>query len=276
MRTAMAMAAVLALGAGGDDQPTSTPPSPVGPADYKLVIAMYGVAKEPISTTELVVHKGRAFLFNPGPPLEVMIHDPSAGRLEMIDLKRKIRSEISLKKLDEYTNKLHDAIAAASTKREAQGGKGNQIAAAMSRDLIDPRFSTSYDPAAHRLRLTSPTIEVEGDGVPEPDEARLASIHATLVALAKMDAVRDPRDLPPFPRLEALRALVVDHRLRPTELTFIYRLAGAPQKLRWTFRLEPALTNREREAIATVEAIHELCRYARFNRYGPTTRNVPK
>ena len=276
MRSAMAIVAVLAMGAAGEDQPATPRPGPGVPADYKLVIAMYGVAKEPISKTELVVHKGRAFLFKPGPPLEVIIHDPSTGRLEMIDLKRKIRSEISFKKLDDYGNQLHDAIAAASAKREALGGKGNQVAAAMSRDLIDPHFAASYDSASHRLRLSNTTIDVEARGEPETDEARLAAIHATLAALARMDSVRDPQDIPPFPRLEALRALVVDHRLRPTELTFVFRLAGPPQKIRWTFRMEPSLTKRELEAIATVEAIHELCRFARFNRYGPTERKAPK
>ncbi|WP_406701013.1 hypothetical protein V5E97_19695 [Singulisphaera sp. Ch08] len=272
MRSAIAIAAVLALGASGENEPATSRPGPIIPADYKLVIAVYGVAKEPISKTQLVVHKGRAFLFNPGPPLEVIIHDPSAERLEMVDLKRKIRSEITFKKLDEYTIKLHDAIAAASAKREALGGKGNQVMAAMSRDLIDPHFTNSYDAATHRLRMTNPSIEVEARGEPEVDEARWASIHSILVALTKMDAVRNPQEIPPFSKLEALHGLMVDHRLRPTELSFIYRLAGAPQKLRWTYQLEPSLTKRETEAIATVEAIHGLCRFARFSRYGPTER----
>ncbi len=66
-----------------------------------------GWPREPLSKSELVVHKGRGYLFNPGPPLEVVIHDPLADRLEIIDLKRRIRTEISFKSLEEYGDQLH-------------------------------------------------------------------------------------------------------------------------------------------------------------------------
>lgn len=275
-RSAMVLAVVLLGGAADDEKPATLRPVPAVPADYKLVIALYGVAKEPLSKSELVVHKGRGYLFNPGPPLEVVIHDPLADRLEIIDLKRRIRTEISFKSLEEYGDQLHKAISTATAKREALGGKGNLIAAAMSRDLIDPRFSALYDPATHRLRLTNPTIEVEARGEPDPDESRLLSIQNTLAALARMDSVRDPQDVPPFPRLDTLRALMTEHRLRPTELAFVFRLAGVPRKLRWTYRMEPTLTKRELEAIATVEAIYERSRFARFKRYGPSPRDTSK
>jgi hypothetical protein len=55
-------------------------------------------------------------------------------------------------------------------------------------------------------------------------------------------------------------------------MAFVYRLAGTPQKLRWTFRMEPSLTARELEAIARVEAVRERCRFARFERYGFTEK----
>lgn len=271
-RRSIVVALMLGLAGIGGNGPETPRLAPSVPADFKLVIALYGVGKEPIRKTNLVVHEGRAFHFDPGPPLEVILKDPGTGRLELLNLKTKVRSEVSFKKLDEFQTKLHRAITAAAAKREAQGGKANQVAAKMSRDLIDPRFSASYDDATHRLRLSNATVEVEASGEPESDGARLASIHAALAALVRLEAARNPTDIPPFPRLEALRALIMDHRLRPTEMAFVYHLAGTPQKLRWTFRMEPSLTTRELEAMARVEAVRERCRFARFERYGWTEK----
>lgn len=251
------------------DSPEIQPGGAAVPADFKLSITLFGVAPEPLQKTDLVVHKGRGYLFNPGPPLEVVIHDPAAGRLELLNLVAKVRSEVTFKRLDDFQAKLHSAIAAAAAKREAQGGRANQIAAEMSRDLIDPRFTVAVDDAgrSRRIRLSNSTVEVAAAGEPETDPARLAAIHAILTALAQLESARAPDDLPPFPRLDALRALTIERSLRPTELVFIYRMTRAPFKLRWTYRLEPTLTPRELEAIARVEAVRNESRFLRFDRY---------
>jgi hypothetical protein len=73
--------------------------------------------------------------------------------------------------------------------------------------------------------------------------------------VAQLTALRDPKGIPPFTRIEALQRLVKDHRLRPTDVSFLYRLAGSPKRLRWKFRLVPELTDREREAIDRVERL---------------------
>ncbi len=223
-------------------------PVPVQPADFKLVIERFGVQKEPLGTAELVVHRGRAFHFVSGADLEVIVFEPSTARLELVDLDHKTRSDVSLKKLDTFVEKLHGAIATANAKRDARGGKANQVAAAMSRDLIDPHFTANYDTSAHRLRLTNRSVEVEARGEAESDQPRLALIAQMLTALAKLESLRDPQGIPPFARLEVLEAMTAGHRLRPAELTFLYRLAGPPRKFRWTYRLEPKLTEREVEA----------------------------
>lgn len=253
----------------GESTADRAPEKAVGvPADFKVSITLYGAGKEPQQKTDLVVHDGRSYLFDPGPPLEVLIHDPMTGRLELINLVAKIRSEVTFQRLDEFQAKLHSAITSAASKREAQGGKANQIAAQMSRELINPQFKvTDGGLEAPRIQLDNSTVEVEGTGEPETDPARLASLHAALARFTKLDATRDPAALPPFPKLEALRALMIERRLRPTELVFVYRLTGAPFKMRWTFRMVPSLTPRELEAIARVEGVREQSRFVRFDRY---------
>ena len=39
----------------------------------------------------------------------------------------------------------------------------------MSRDLIDPRFQTSFDPGSQRLRQANPSVEVDAVGAYEAD-----------------------------------------------------------------------------------------------------------
>lgn len=275
MRNAGALAAVAVLGlvaaSGAGPEAAGTTPTPASastvPANFKLVIGTYGTGKTPIRKAEMVFVKGRAYLFVSEPALEVIIHDPKAERLEVLDLNRKIRAEVTLKKLQTFQANLHDAIAAACAKREAQGGRANQVAAAMSRDLIDPRLAAAYDPQTHRLRLTNPTVEIDAQGEPEPDEARLALIGSSLAAVVQLEMLRDPQGIPPFARLDALRVLTSEHRLRPTEMTFLYRLAGPPRKLRWTYRLVPELTDREVEAISRVQMMRDRCVLTRFERY---------
>src|SRR4051812_7926321 len=74
---------------------------PATPRDFKLGIAFHGIRKAPITTAELVVRGGVAYYFASEAPEEVLIIDPAAPRIELVDLDRKVQSEISFTKLDE-------------------------------------------------------------------------------------------------------------------------------------------------------------------------------
>lgn len=265
----LAMLATLsmAVAMGADLEPGSRVPEV--PADFKLVFEKYGVGNDLLQRGELVFRRGRGYLFLSDPALEVVRHDPGSKRLEIINLGKKQRCEVTLKKLETFRANLRDAIAAACAKREAAGGRGNEVAAAMSRDLIEPRFKVVYDDAAHELRLTNPTVEVVARGEPDDDGSRRALIVSTLDALIGLESLRDPRAIPPFVRLETLRGLTVDHRLRPAEVSYLYRLSGPPRKLRWHYRLVAELTPREIEAIARVDLLFERSVPVRFERYEP-------
>jgi hypothetical protein len=115
--------------------------------------------------------------------------------------------------------------------------------------------------------LTNPTVTVDATGEPEPDQGRLTLIDAALTAHIRLASVRDPQAIPPFIRLDALHALTASHHLRPTELSFLYRLAGPPRRHRWTYRLIDTLTERELEAIKRVIRLRERTSYVPFNRY---------
>jgi hypothetical protein len=245
----------------------AAPASVPAPADFKLSIAFYGVGKEPITTAELVVRNGTAYLFASESPEEIVICDPAASRLEFLDLDRRIQAEVMLKVLEEKQAVLRRAIANVIKRREEEGGRANRLEAEMSRDLIEPNLAAAFEPAARHLRLTNPRVTVDATGEPEPDAARLALIDAVLTALIRLESVRDPKAIPPFIRLDALHALTAGHHLRPAELTFLYRLAGPPRKHRWTYRLVETLTAREIEALNRVIRLRERTPYVPFDRY---------
>jgi hypothetical protein len=256
-----ALALLFLCGASGQPGPSA----PV--ADFKLSIALYGVRKEPLASAEMVVRRGVGYQFVSDTREEVQIFDPGGSRITLLDLKRKVETEIGWAQLDANLARQRRAVAAAIEQREASDRRADRLAATMSRHLIDPHFDARYDPSISRLVLTNPTVEVEADGEPDSDPARLALVERLLTATAKLGALRDPEGIPPFTRIEALERLAETHHLRPTSVSMLFRLNGPPQRLRWTFRLVPELTAREREAIARVDRLQVECRLVPYRRY---------
>src|SRR5262245_8517310 len=94
------------------DEPAKTPAARQ-PGDFKLVMHVYGVAKEPVQKAEMVVHNGKVFRFDAEPSLEVVVVDPALKKVELLDLGRKLRTELPYQRLDTFQSNLHGAIATA-------------------------------------------------------------------------------------------------------------------------------------------------------------------
>ena len=257
------LASLLAvLTTTGADGPTTVPD------DFRLQVASFGLGKEPVYTEEIVVRDGRAYIF-PSNTKEALIIEPARGRLELLDVGRRVQTEVSFRALDESVEKLRAGLREAAEKLEKKGGRANEIEAKMTRDLLEPKLAIDPVSKANRTRLTNAAIEIDADGEPEPDAPRLAMIATVLNSIAKLGAYRTPEDLPPFAELETIAALTGERRQRPTELAYLYRLAGPPKKFRRTYRLIPNLTDREMEAIARVDRLREVAPNVRYERYRP-------
>ena len=256
---------VAVLAGAGVDGP------PVVPADFKIHVESFGLAKEPVFTEEIVVREGKAYLF-PSNSKEVVIFEPAQARLEIVDVGRSVQTEVTFKALDLSLEKIKTTLREEVEKREKLGGKANVVEARMTRDLFETKLNVVQDPRLNRVRLTNPAVEVVADGESEADAPRLAMVATILNTVAKLGAFRSPTDLPPFVELEAIASLTGDRKLRPTELTYLYRLAGPPQKFHRTYRLVPKLTDREIEAIARINRLREVVPSVRYERY--RTRSV--
>lgn len=266
-RTGFLLIVVLFLASPANAADDKQAPVQSSKTEFKLVIDLYTVDKKPVVTADLIVYKGVAFHFVKEVPSEIVIIDPGKARIVLLDLKRKIQTELSVRRLDANLATLHARISATAQKQEQAGTRADRSAASLSRDLITPRFKSTYDPKNHSLTLTNTSVEVHASGVPEPNSARLAAILNSLAAIAKLGVLRDPESLPPFTRLDTLRTLVGEHHLRPTEASFLYRLAGPPRKLRWTYQLVPKLTDRERDALERINRIRAMTPFAPYEQY---------
>ena len=257
---AAGLVACLGISAARGDDPPSVP------ADFKIRVASFGLGREPVSTEEIVVRRGRAYVF-PSDSREVVIIEPAGGRVDLLDVGRKVQAEVTFRALDESLAKVKVTMTEAAEAREKAGGRGNVLEARMTRDLIEGGLKLAEGPGPHQFRLANPAVEVDASGEPEVDAPRLAMVAVTLGTIARLGAYRVPNDLPPFAEVEAIAALTGGRRLRPTELSYLYRLAGPPKKFRRTYRLVPTLTEREVEAIARVDRLREVAPSLRYEKY---------
>jgi hypothetical protein len=254
------LVAMLTVGAlVADDRPTA-------PADFKIQVGEFALKKEAVATAEIVVRQGRAYVF-PSDSKEVVVIEPARKRVELVEIGRKVQAEVTFQELDESLEKLKKSLGEAADAREKLGGRGNVLEARMARDLFLTKFEVAEGRRPLRVRLANPSVEIDADGVPEGDAARLAMTADILTSIAKLGAFRVPNDLPPFAELEAIATLTGERKLRPTRLSYLYRLAGPPRKFHRTYLLVPTLTDREVEAIVRVDRLREVAPSLRYERY---------
>jgi hypothetical protein len=235
---------------------SDTPPAPAAkpPADFKLVMEFQTIGRDEIETAELIVHDGRA-VQHAGHSMEMVLFDPAHKRVELLDLERRAQARVSFERLDKHLEDLKKSLLDKASALEKEGGKPKQVMATTTRRLVeyDLRETFTKGPQGGGLRLTSPVVEIDVTGTIETEPGRLDLVGELLLASIKLGSLRNPRNIPPYTRLEATSALIRRHGLRPTEMTMLYRLAGKPVKYRWTYRLEPAITARDLEAFATLD-----------------------
>ena len=153
---------------------------------------------------------------------------------------------------------------ASSERKDTRAGR---IAAEMKRNLRDPHFASTYDEPSRTLKLANPNVQIDAVGEPEPDRARLAVLAETLTLVTKLRALREAGEFSPFPQLDAFSALMDGRKLRPTEMTFLFRLAGPPEKHRWAYSLVQTITDRERAALVKIDDSLLTTRRIDFERY---------
>ena len=261
---ALGLVAAFALLARSDDGP-GQPPVPNSP-DFRIEIREFGLDPKPVVTAQVVVREGRAYQITDGSD-EIIIVDPRQGRVELLNLGKNSQTAVTLAQLAESRAKLRTALNAIVARQREKGGRASLELARITEALVEPKFRVEDPGKPGRVRLVNSAVEVDATGEPEPDAARREMIALTLDAIVDLGAHRVPNDLPPFAELDALSALLRDRQQRPTELNYLFRLAGPPRRLRRTYRFFPELTDREVEATRRLDLKRTEAPIVRFERY---------
>lgn len=239
--------------------------------EFKVSVVYSGPDQGPAVSGELLFGRGLIYEIYEGSD-EVVVIDRARKALRLLDLKRQVQTTLTFDDLDRGVAKLRAESRTTIAKGEKSAERADRVEAEIERDLLDPKFKATEAGDGRRVSLVNATVRVEAVGVPDPDPDpdRRTMLGTALVVGTKLRGVRDPETIPPFAQLDALSALVDARKLRPAELTFVFRIAGRPERYRWTYEVVPTLTPREREALARIDilvsraASYPLDRYERM------------
>lgn len=253
---------LLATLAAGPLHDLPRPPS-VDAGGIRVSFVYRDARPEPLRSGDLILSRARIYQLHEKSS-EIAIFDLARKSVHLVHVKLDVATEFPLADVEtavaDVARPFREKVAATP----ADAPRADRIEAGIDRDLVDPRFRVEGTPT--RLTLNNSSIAVEATGIPEPDAARRARVAEALMLSAKLRVLREPDTLPPFPLLDTLKALD-DRGSRPTELAFLFRLAGPPLKFRWTFDLAPSLTPRESEALDRLDAILLKARRLPIERY---------
>lgn len=168
-------------------------------------------------------------------PLEVAIYDLRQKRFVLLDMNRKVRTEISDLQLDKLVDNL------------AQETQANE----RSKFLIADNFTDETDWANNSLRLKSDNMEYYFQGNQPQEPAMLPQYFSFLDNFTRLNAT-DPQKLPPFPRMK-LNQRIKQLGWVPNEIQVTLKaneFFRETVEARSKHTLTPGLTSRDKELIA--------------------------
>ena len=220
--------------------------------EFKLVVRYFHSDPDPVGVGEMVAHNGLVYQFS-SELKEFVVINFAASEVELINIEHHVQARIPIDRIEQAVATQRRKLLRTAQGLEKQESRSARMSGKKTRELVEPNFREHFDQTAGRLQLTCDTVEAECTGVPEPDAARGALIADVMDLLVKVGAARDPNAVPPFTRIEAQSVLMRQKKLRPTEISFLYRLNGPPERKRWTYRLEPALKDRDFIGLARLD-----------------------
>lgn len=183
-------------------------------ADWRIQTKIFdGESRKPTIETTTLFYDARVYDLLASPE-ETTVFDPAAGKLIVLDAKRKLRTEITTSELQELTKHL---AAAASRKSDP-----------LMQFAADPKFETTFSAAKKELTCHSPllTYEVQADAAPSNDVAAQYQTFADWYA--RLNAVQ-PGRIPPHARL-VVNGELGRRQLVPTAVRLVLKPDAASKK----------------------------------------------
>lgn len=231
------------------------PQSGLASGDFRVVNEVFvGNQKEPASRSVTIFHQGVFYDFLTAPQ-EVLVFDPAHDRLVLLDLERRIRTELNTTQIEQFSQR--------------QKQWASQQPDALLRFFGAPQFSEQFDEVRGELILSSPwlTYRILLADAPSPavcqDYRLFCDWMARLSALLKADA------RPPFARL-LLNEAIARHKAIPREVTLSIARSSLPlppQVLRSTHRFYSDVVGPELDRVVQARQFMEIFKPVDFREY---------
>lgn len=218
-------AAVLTLAAGVGA------PDRVAGGEFRIQTRLYmGNEKEPASENITLFKDDVVYDYSASPQstLEVTMFDPRRGRFVLLDIERRLRTQIPTK---EVANHIQQLRAKMATQNENK----------MFQFFQNPQFKAAVDPETDELTFDSPYLTYRIVPLAVKDEQVLRTYIQFANWYAQLNSVIMPGSTPPFPRL-AINSALQSRGVMPTRLTFTAK------------NLEPLAANKS----ITIRSVHEV------------------
>ena len=195
--------------------------------DFRVENKIYieGQAK-PQSQGTTIFHAGLVYDFLADPP-EIMVFDRPHGRFVLLDLGRRVQSEVSTEDVKAFIDRAKKSLARSKAPPQIHW-------------LAEPAFDTTYDSATSLLTLRSEWLTYQVVLLPTGPEAA-AQYREFSDWDAQFNHVINPQSRPPFPRMMLNEALERNHGIaKEVQLTTSF-FAHTPTKITSRHELHRAI-----------------------------------
>jgi hypothetical protein len=220
--------------------------------------------KEPTGASTTIFNEGMVYDFMQDPE-ETIVYDKAGAKFVILDMRRKMKTELKTKDIAEFSKKLESDInqkIKKSAKEEPD---------ALLKFMVDPKFEESFDATGRKLTLSSPTMTYQVTAGPADDKADVAKQYGEFSAwLVQLNAMLSPGGRLPFPRVELCWALT-RRELVPREVTLITKTGDSSKKqstARSTHQLTTALSASDLGRVKAAQQAEASFKSVSFEEYG--------
>jgi hypothetical protein len=252
LRNYLSLLCAVAMAAGG----RCATGIAAGGDDFRIENEIFvGAEKEPRIRSTTIFHAGVVYDYLED-PAEVTIFDRDHGRFVLLDLTRRIKTELTSKRVLEFTERL----------KQWSLGQSDPFL----RFLGDPHFEAKFDESSGELSFTSPWITYRLTTVDLDKEAVSRQYHDFSDWYCRLNTMLNPGARPPFARMTVNSALEQRHQfpravhltIKPSESLLAKRLTVRSQH-----RLIGQLVESDRKRVAQTDQFMAMYTSVDFRDY---------
>ena len=211
--------------------------------------------KEPHSESTTIFFHGIVYDYLKK-PAEVTVFDKARGRFVLLDVTRRVHTEIGTDKISAFTEALRQRVLAHSDP--------------LVQFLAEPKFEEHLDEAGNQLTFSSPSMTYRLTTIPADSQAIARQYREFSDWYSRLNTLLTPGSRPPFARM-VVNAALEKRQAFPSEIQLTLRLKKAVPPKRATIRSEHHLVRRlvesDRDRVAQTDQFMAIFKRVDFGVY---------